>query len=645
MVAETIEFQTEVSQLLNLMVNSLYSDKDIFLRELISNSVDAIGKLRFESLTQPELNEGNGDWKIKLACDKENKIFSIEDNGAGMSRKEMVSNLGTIARSGTKEFLNTLKENASSDKPDFIGQFGVGFYSTFIAAEEVVVESRAAGEKSSHRWSSKGDGSFVIDECDRSTFGTKIILHLKEDCQEYLEEHKIRQLVTKYSNFVSHPIVMDITREEVEKDKEGKDVEGAEPKKVTTEVTLNDQEALWKRSKKDIKAEEYKEFYQQLTFDWNEPLDTIHYKAEGSSEFTCLLFIPSKPPMSFMNPDKRTTLHLYINRVFIMKDNAEILPEYLEFVKGVVDSADLPLNISREILQNNKQVVTIRKSVVSKVLKSLATTLKKDRSKYIDFYQGFNRVIKQGIQSDHENQDKIRDLLLFESSQFDEKKMTTLKEYIERMPKEQKEIYYLSGGTRSAIEGSPHLEALKAKGYEVLYFTDAIDEWVMTLLREVEGKPLKSIEVGDLDLDKDEDNKENEEEYKANEEKLKDMLTGVQENLKDEVSEVKLSKRLTDSACCLTAGEGQVSAHMEQALRQHGQSAPEAVKRILELNPNHPLVQAMQEISAGDAKDPRLSDYSDLLYDQALLTAGMPVRNPVAFAKRMSDLLAQEAKS
>jgi len=643
MASETVEFQTEVSELLQLMVHSLYSDKDIFLRELVSNAADAIDKLRFNSLTNPAINEGNSDWKIKLNYDKEKNIFSIEDNGFGMNREDMCSHLGTIARSGTRQFMEALKEEKKGDKPDLIGQFGVGFYSSFMVADKVEVESRLAGEDTGCKWTSKGDGQFTIDDCDREKFGTKITIHLKEDCKEYADESKIRQLVTKYSNFVSHPICLDVTREEVEKDEEGKPIEGAESKSVTTEETLNAQEALWKRPKKDIKPEEYKEFYQQLTYDWNEPLEIIHYKVEGASEFTGLLFIPSKPPMAFMNPDKRTTLHLYINRVFIMKDNPDILPEYLDFVKGVVDSSDLPLNVSREILQNNKQVTTIRKSVVSKVLKALKDILDKDRSKYIEFYNGFGRTIKQGVQSDFENVEVLRNLFLFESSQFDNKKMTTFDEYISRMPDDQKDIYYLSGSTRSAIEGSPHLEILKSKGFEVLYLTEAIDEWVMSNLREIEGKKLKSIESGDLDIDEGDKNDENNKDFEEDKKKYEKVTTSLQESLKEEVLEVRLSKRLTDSACCLIAPEGQLSAHMEQTLRQHGQQVPDKIKRILELNPRHSLVSAMQVISEKDANDPRLSDYANILYDQALLTSGVPVRNPVAFAKRMSDLLAAEA--
>lgn len=639
MASETIEFQTEVSELLQLMVHSLYSDKDIFLRELVSNAADAIDKLRFSTLTDTSINEGNTDWKIKLDSDKEAGTFSIEDNGVGMSREDMCSHLGTIARSGTRQFMEALKEE-KTNKPDLIGQFGVGFYSAFMVAEEVAVESRKAGEDQGYRWTSKGDGQFTIAECDRSAFGTKITIKLKEDCKDYVEEHKIRGLITKYSNFVAHPIAMDITREEVEKDEEGKPIEGAEAKSVTKEEVLNAQEALWRRPKSDIKPEEYKEFYQQLTYDWNEPLKTIHYKVEGVSEFTSLLYIPSKPPMAFMELDKRTTLHLYINRVFIMKDNPDILPEYLGFVKGLVDSSDLPLNVSREILQNNKQVDTIKKSVVGKVLSTLAELLEKERSTYIDFYKGFGKIIKQGVQTDFANVDKIRELLLFESSEFDEKKMTTLGEYISRMPEEQKEIYYLSGANRGAIEGSPHLETLKTKGFEVLYLTEAIDEWVMTNLREVDGKALKSIESGDLNI---EENNEVDEEFKKQEEAFKPVLESIKGSLEDEVTEVRLSKRLTDSACCLIAPQGQMSAHMEQTLRQYGHEVPEKIKRVLELNPNHNLVKAIQKISTNNADDPRVGEYANFLFDQALLTAGVPVRNPVAFAQRMSDLLAVEA--
>jgi molecular chaperone HtpG len=638
-------FKTEIQQLLDIVIHSLYSNRDIFLRELISNASDAIDRARFLSLSNSDILEDNHDWKIKLSVDKEAKTLTIADNGIGMTAQEVEDNIGTIASSGTKKFLQQMKESQAA-APELIGQFGVGFYAAFMVADNVTLTTRVAGDKTKGiKWHSTGTGSYTIEEVEKATRGTEITIQLKEEMEEYLEEWKIRKIVKQYSDFVEHPIVMDITREETPLDDEGKPIEGAEKESKTTEETLNSCKAIWARPKSDVTDEEYKEFYHHISHDFMEPLKNLHWNVEGATEFRALLYIPKRAPMDMFMPEQnKNGVHLYIRRVFITENCEALVPQYLRFLRGVVDSSDLPLNISREILQEDRIVRVINKNIVKKVLDSLSDMMAKNREQYEEFWDQFGKVLKEGIHLDMANREKLTDLILCESSKTEAGKTTSLTEYIERMPEGQKEIYYITGDNRSALENSPHLEALRKHDFEVLFLTDPIDEWVVQNVTTFKEKPLKSITKGDLKLDDEETAKEKEEELKKASESFKDLLELTKTHLGDKVKEVKLSSRLTDSACCLVADEFGMGVHMEKIMQAMHQDMP-AGKRILELNPEHPLLVAMQKIFAKDAKNARLNDYTDLLYDQALLTAGLPIPDPLAFANRVSNLMSVEAES
>ncbi len=616
---QNIKFKTEVKQMLDIVINSLYSHNEIFLRELISNSSDAIDKLKFESLKNTKLLEGDEDWKIKIKTDKDAKTITISDNGIGMTKEDVISNLGTIAKSGTKEFIETLKKSKEANSTELIGQFGVGFYSSFMVAESVTVITKKAGTKDAILWMSKGDGSFSVEETTKDTRGTDIILKMKDDAKEYLEEFKIREIVKKYSDYIEHPIVMDVKDEK---------------KKETKEETINSQKAIWLRSKSEIKEEEHNEFYKHISHDWNPPIDTIHYSAEGTIEFKALLYLPSKAPFDLFTAQQKNGLHLYIQRVFIMDDCKDLLPEYLRFVSGVVDSSDLPLNISRETLQYNPGMARIKKNLVSKILSTLKTMLEKDGEKYRKFYKEFGRVLKEGLHLDFENKDKLKELLLFESANNDSGVLISLKDYVEKMPKEQKEIYFITSDKRDEADNSPHLEAFKKKGYDVLIMTDPVDEWISGDLIEYEGKQVKSVLKGEIDLEDKTDKKEK----KAKKKKFEKLIKTITEKLSENIKEVRLSNRLTDSACCLVADEGAMDARMERIMEAMNQAAPKS-KRILEINPDHPLIVKMGEIAEKDSKNPILAEYADLLYDQSLLTEGSRVSKPGDFAKKISDLM------
>jgi molecular chaperone HtpG len=628
MTKSTKKFETEVQQLLDLVIHSLYSNKDIFLRELISNASDAIDKVRFESHSNMELLEGNTDWKIKLVPDKTAGTLTISDNGIGMSMAEAEENIGTIARSGTRAFMENLKGKNVQDNPELIGQFGVGFYSSFMVADRVVLTTRTAGDKTAAcRWESTGDGSYTIEDCDKETRGTDIILHLKEEMKEYLDEWKIRGIVKKYSDYVQYPIVMDITREEPTKGVDGKVIEGGGTIEKTTEETLNSMKAIWTRSKSEITEEEYEEFYKHISHDYDKPFRTIHYSAEGVSEFKAIVYIPS---------------HLYVKRVFITDNCEALLPDYLRFMKGVVDSSDLPLNVSREILQEDVQIKRIQKNLVGKILSTLTEVKDKTPDDYLKFYAEFGPVLKEGVHFDHANKDKLQDLLLFESSRTDAGKFVSLKEYVERMPEGQKEIYYITGISRSAVENSPHLEVFRKKEFEVLFMTDPVDEWVVQALTEYDGKHLKAVDRGDLELDSEEEKKEKEAKKEEAKKQYQGVLDFIKENLKDKVKEVRLSSRLTDSACCLVADEYGLNANMEKILKAMNQEVPES-KRVLELNPDHPVMQVLTDIYEKDRENPRLVDYCGLLYDQALLTEGSPIPDPLRFTRLVAELMVKAA--
>ena len=639
MATEKKEFKTEVQQLLDLVIHSLYSNKDIFLRELISNGSDAIDKLRFNGLSDKKLLKDQTDFRIKLFTDNDAKTLIIEDNGIGMTKDELEANIGTIASSGTRRFMEEIKKGNSSDNPELIGQFGVGFYSAFMVADKVTLKTRPAGSDESWTWESSGDGSYEITEGGRDKNGTEITLSLKEDCRDYIVEFRLREIIKKYSDFVEYPILMDITREEPELDEEGKPKEGAEKKVTITEETLNSMKAIWMRPKSEVKKDEYNDFYKHISHDYTDPFKTIHYSAEGTLEFKALLYLPSKAPFDmFQHEGIKHGINLYVKRVFIMDNCEALVPRYLRFVKGVVESNDLPLNVSREILQEDLIIKKIEKNVTSKILTTLKGMMKKSKEDYINFYKEFGKVIKEGIEVDPTNKDKIKDLLLYESSKTKPGEYISLKEYTERMIPDQKNIYFLTGDSRATVDNSPHLEVFKKKDVEVLFMTEPVDEFILPGFGEYSDKSLKSIAQGDIDLGTEEEKKIAEEQKKEVTGKYKNLIKKIEESLKEDVKEVRLSNRLTDSPSCLVTDEGDINPQMERIFAAMNQPVPE-VKRILEINPNHPVIEKMNKIFESDKKDSKVSDFSELLHNQALLTEGVAVKDPVRFSKLITDLM------
>jgi len=635
----TKQFQTEVQKLLDLVIHSLYSNKEIFLRELISNASDAIDKIRFESNSNEALLEGNSEWKIKLIPDKTAGTLTITDNGIGMNIAEVEENIGTIANSGTKAFMEALQEAKDTNSPELIGQFGVGFYASFMVADKVILTTRKAGDpKAGCRWESTGDGTYTIEECEKEKRGTEIVLYLKEEMKEYLDEWTIRSIVKKYSDYVQYPITMDITRKEPVKGADGKVIEGGGDIEKTTEETLNSMKAIWARPKSEVTEEEYDEFYKHISHDFEKPFRTIHYSVEGVSEFKALLYIPSHKPFDIFMPNKRRGVHLYVKRVFITDNCEALLPDYLRFVTGVVDSSDLPLNVSREILQEDVQIRRIEKNLVGKILSTLAEIKEKEPEEYLKFYKEFGPVLKEGLHFDYANKEKLQELVLFESSKTEEGKPISLKEYVGRMPEAQKEIYYITGDSREMVTNSPLLEAFNSKGYEVLFLTDAVDEWVVQSLTEYDGKTLKAVDRGDIELDNEEEKKEKEKTKKKSEKEYKDLLEFIKEKLSANIKDVRFSNRLTDSACCLVADEHGMNANLERIMKAMNQNVPET-KRVLELNPSHPIMQVLGDMYKADKSNPRLTDYCELLLDQALLTEGSPIKDPLKFTKLVSELM------
>ena len=643
--SEKRQFKTEVQQLLNLVIHSLYSNKEIFLRELLSNASDAVDRARFESLKDESILENDPEWKIKISVDSEAKLLTISDNGIGMSAEEVEQNIGTVANSGTKRFLEQLQESKESLPPELIGQFGVGFYSAFMVADKVTVLTRRAGEVTSAvRWESSGDGYYTLEPAEREKRGTDIILHLTEEHAEFLEEWKIRKIVKKYSDFVEHPICMDITREEVERDEDGKEIEGAERKVTVTEETLNSRKAIWLRPKSEVTKENYDEFYKHISHDFQEPFETIHWNVEGQAEFKALVYIPQRASMDFFMPEQKDKgLQLYVHRVFITDNCEELLPHYLRFLRGVVDSSDLPLNVSREMLQEARALKIIRKNIVKKVLDTLKEIKEKQAERYDSFWSNFGKILKEGLHSDFENRSRLQELLLFETSTTEAGKRTSLEEYVKRMPEEQKDIYYLTAEDRRAAENSPQLEIFRSKGLEVVFMTDPIDEWIVNDIGSYQEKKLVCISKGDVDLDSEEEKKAKEETRKKAEEENKGLMDRLGEILADKVKEVRFSKRLTESACCLVSDEWSMGVQMEKILKAMQQDVP-ASKRILELNPDHQLLAVMRKLHEKDDKHPKLEEYAQLLYDQALLMAQLPIEDPLAFARRVSNLMAEEGE-
>lgn len=621
-------FKAEVNKVLDLMIHSLYSNKEIFLRELISNASDAIDKARYEALTDQTIAEGGDDWKVELIVDKEAGTLTIRDNGIGMTRDEAVEALGTIAHSGTKEFIKMLESREVADNPELIGQFGVGFYSSFMVADQVTVVTRKAGADSNHAvvWKSDADGTYTLEDGEKENKGTDVILTLKEDEKSYLEEWELRKIVKQYSDFIEYPIVMEVTRTTPDPDDSEKSVT------ETKEETLNSRKAIWLKSKDEISDEEYNEFYKHLSHDFTNPAKVIHYRAEGTTEFSALLYLPEKRPYDIFYQDYKIGPALYVRRVQIMDHCEAMLPTYLRFVKGVVESSDLPLNVSREILQENKVVNVIKNNLTKKVLDTLAQMKKDDSEAYATFYAEFGRILKEGIHHDFERRETIADLLLFESTTTEPGQTTTLAQYVERMPEDQKEIYYITGGDRASAEASPYLEVFKEKGIEVLIMTDDFDDIIISGLGMYQEKPFQSAIKGDLDLGET----DKEEQKKV----FGDLLELMKEELKDLVSDVRISGRLKDSAVCLVAGEHDLDPKMAKMFEAMGQEVPKG-QRVLEVNPGHELISRMKEQFAKDNDSAQLKEYVGLLYDQALLLEGDKPRDPVAFARALSKLMAQ----
>ncbi len=639
---ERHEFQAETKELLELMIHSIYSNKDIFLRELISNSSDALDKLKFEKLTNPDLAAAGEDSHILLEVDKAASTLTIHDNGIGMSREEVVQHIGTIAKSGTKEFMTMMKNREQQAlPPELIGQFGVGFYSTFMVADKVTMVTRRAGETQATRWESGGDGTYTLEEAKRDTQGTSITLHLKpsdsEDAlHDYADEWTLRNIVKKYSDFVAYPIQMDVERKKPELDAEGKPVEGSE-KTVIERITLNSMKAIWTRPESDVTEEEYQEFYKHISHDWNNPLKTIRMKIEGTFEAQALLFIPSKAPMDLFYQDGKRGIQLYVKRVFIMDDCKDLMPLYMRFVKGVVDSEDLSLNISREILQQNRQIQAIKKRLVKKVISTLTDMRRTEKEDYLKFWGEFGRVLKEGIYEDHENQEALLDISFFHSTR-GEGELITLRDYMDRMKPGQDQIYYLTGDTLKTVENSPHLEVFRDKGYEVLLLTDPVDEiWVQSVM-EFEGKSFQSVAKGTAEVGDAEEKKAEEEALKEKEQQYQSLLECLKAKLDEQVKEVRLSSRLTQSPSCLVGSPSDMTPQMEMMLKAMNQEVPKT-KRILELNPNHPIMSRLQELYSAKADDPALGDYAYLLYGQALLAEGSPLPEPARFSRLISNLM------
>ena len=622
---ETLGFQTEVKQLLHLMIHSLYSNKEIFLRELVSNASDACDKLRFEAINNAGLFENDSELKIRVSFDKEARTITIEDNGIGLSREDAIEHLGTIAKSGTKEFFGKLSGDQQKDAA-LIGQFGVGFYSAFIVADKVTVRSRKAGLPAAEgvEWESKGDGEFSVEAIEKADRGTQIILHLKADEDELLSGWKLKSILTKYSDHISLPIQM--LKEEWDEEAGGM--------KATGEwENVNKANALWARSKSDITAEQYNEFYKTISFDFADPLAYTHNRVEGGrSEYTSLLYIPAKAPYDLWDRNQQKGIKLYVKRVFIMDDAEQLMPPYMRFVKGVIDSSDLPLNVSREILQESRDVKAIREGSVKKVLGLLEDMAANETEKYASFWKEFGQVLKEGMGDDPANKERIAKLLRFATTQSEgEAQTVSLADYVGRMKEGQEKIYYVTADTYAAAKYSPHLEVFKKKGVEVLLLSDRVDEWMLSYLQEFEGKELQSCAKGGLDLGALEDEKDKETKKKV-EDEFKDVLKKVEDLLKDRIKEARVTLRLTDSPACIVADEMGMSEHLKRMLKQAGQNAPDS-KPILELNPEHPFIQRLK------IEKDHFDEWVNVLFDQAVLAEGGQLEDPAGFVRRLNMLL------
>ncbi|MDH5775247.1 MAG: molecular chaperone HtpG [Nitrospirota bacterium] len=636
--AETHTFQADTKRLLHLMVHSLYTDKEIFLRELISNASDALDKMRIEALRQPLLLKDGETLEIRVDTDPQARTLSIHDNGIGMSRDEVVSHIGTIAKSGTRELMQKLKENADGDSvTQLIGQFGVGFYSAFMVASKVAVITRRAGEDAATRWESTGEGEYTLEDTQRDTHGTTVTLELlpadtEGGIEDFTDQWVLSRTVKRYSDFVTFPIILKVVRDEVEKDEQGLPKPDGQKTTVVEDKTLNSMKPIWTRS--DVTDEEYAEFYKHVSHDWSDPMKTLRFHAEGRIEYQTLLFIPSHAQSDLHYHSSEFGLQLYVRRVMIMERCEELLPRYLRFVKGIVDSADLPLNISRQRLQEDRYINQIRKWITKKILETLEDIQRDDAEQYLKFWEPFGNALKEGV-SDHDYKDKILGLLLFASSQ-DPEKLTTLEAYVQRMKPDQKEIFYITGESRSVVEHSPHLEAFKAKDYEVLYLTSPVDEFLLQYVFEFKDKRLKSVGKGAVDLGDENEQKETTEKLQTLQEQYKDLFELLKKQLADHIKDVRLTNRLTSSPVCLVGAEHDYSPQLERLLQKG--DAPKQ-KRIMELNPDHAIVTKLKERFEKDPTDTLLSDYAELLLGYGLLAEGSPIPDPVRYNQVLADLM------
>ncbi|MCS7477532.1 molecular chaperone HtpG [Umezawaea endophytica] len=622
---QTFEFQSEARQLLQLMIHSIYSNKDVFLRELVSNASDALDKLRLESFRDKDLNADTDDLHVEIAVDAEQRTLSVRDNGIGMSRDDVIALIGTIAKSGTAEFLKKVKESKdAAGSQDLIGQFGVGFYSSFMVADKVTLVSRRAGTSEGVRWESEGEGTYTIEPVEDAPQGTTVTLHLKpEDTEDHLFDytstHKVREIVKRYSDFITWPVKM------VELHTE----EGAEP----ALETVNSMKALWARSSSEVEQSEYNEFYKHISHDWNDPLETFRIQAEGTFEYQALLFIPSQAPLDLFMRERKRGVQLYVKRVFIMDDCEALMPEYLRFVKGVVDAQDLSLNVSREILQQDRQIRMIRRRLVKKVLQTVKTMMADNAENYAKFWTEFGKAVKEGLLDDVDNRDSILEIASFASTH-DAEAPTTLKDYVARMKDGQSDIYYLTGESRSIIENSPHMEAFQAKGFEVLVLTDPIDEMWVDAVNGFDGKQFQSIAKGEVDLGKDEDEEKNAEAKKD----FADLMTWMTTTLSENVKEVRLSSRLTTSPACIVGDSHDITPTLEKMYRAMGQEVPKQ-KRVLELNPTHPLVTGLRTAHETRPDDEAVAETAELLYGMALIAEGGELADPSRFIRLMAQRL------
>lgn len=622
---ETLGFKTEVKQLLHLMIHSLYSNKEIFLRELVSNASDACDKLRFQALTNNDLYESESDLKVDITFDKDAKTLTIADNGIGMTRDDVVNHLGTIAKSGTAEFLSQLSGDQQKDS-QLIGQFGVGFYSAFIVADKVIVETRRAGESAEQgtRWESEGEGEFSLEQIEKTGRGTSITLHLKEGEEEFADSFRLQNLIKKYSDHIAIPVF--VQQDSNDEDGEGEDASAPE--------AVNQAQAMWTRAKNDISDEDYKEFYKHVSHDWNEPLTWMHNTVEGKLNYTSLLYIPAQAPFDMWNREASRGVKLYVQRVFIMDDAEQFLPAYLRFVKGVLDSNDLSLNVSREILQQDKQVDSLRSALVKRVLDTLDKMSKKDAEKYQTFWNQFGEVLKEGPAEDFANREKVAGLFRFATTQSEGIEQTvSLADYIARMREGQKKIYYITGENHDAVAASPHLEYFRKKGIEVLLLTDRVDEWMVGHLSDFDGKAFQDVTKGELDLDELADESEKEEQ-KQLEESHKALIERLEAALKEDVKEVRVSSRLSDSPACLVVGQYDMGGHMRRLMEAAGQKVPEP-EVALEVNPSHPLIERLDQ----EADEDRFAELAQVIHAQAQLAEGSQLKQPAQYVTRLNKLL------